>query len=218
MLPKVRRTVLLSVGLAMIIVGAGWFVLAQNQGISKELNQNTVKAQLVSMEMEHLHALAIDPSTNTLFKGSHNGLYQSTDEGKTWTKIEVKSSLGSTDVMALAIDPADPKTIYAAGHDLWVVKSEDGGKSWREIKQGLTGSDVHGLAIDPNNPKRLYAWIVEKGLFLTSDTGESWRRVDDGPPAADVKTLLSVNISTGMGGIFLAAATPSGLFFSADCF
>jgi hypothetical protein len=35
--------------------------------------------------------------------------------------------------------------------------------------------------------------------------------------AADVKGLLSVNVPTGMGGIYLAAATPNGMYLSADC-
>jgi len=42
-------------------------------------------------------------------------------------------------------------------------------------------------------------------------------RVDDGP-AGEVKVLVSVNISTGMGGIFLYAGTAEGLKRSADCF
>jgi hypothetical protein len=34
--------------------------------------------------------------------------------------------------------------------------------------------------------------------------------------ATDVKGLLSVNIPTGMGGIYLTAATASGFYVSAD--
>jgi hypothetical protein len=51
-----------------------------------------------------------------------------------------------------------------------------------------------------------------------------WARVDDGPRVpttqapTDVKGLLSVNILTGMGGIYLAAATANGFFVNADCF
>ena len=42
-------------------------------------------------------------------------------------------------------------------------------------------------------------------------------RVDDGP-AGEVKVLASVNVPTGMGGIFLYAGTGEGLLRSPDCF
>jgi len=42
-------------------------------------------------------------------------------------------------------------------------------------------------------------------------------RVDDGP-AGEIKTLASVNIPTGMGGIFLYVGTGEGLQRNPDCF
>ena len=78
--------------------------------------------------------------------------------------------------------------------------------------------------MDPNEPQKLHAWVVDKGLYRTTNGGDVWARVDDGPKMpvtlapTDVKGLLSVNISTGMGGIYLAAATTNGFFVSADCF
>jgi hypothetical protein len=42
-------------------------------------------------------------------------------------------------------------------------------------------------------------------------------RVDDGPPG-ETKVLASVNIPTGMGGIFLYAGTGDGLQRNPDCF
>ena len=180
--------------------------------------------QGLGVPMEHTHALALDHVRNILLLGTHDGLSRSQDEGKTWSKVEVKGDVPSTDFMALAIDPTNPQTVYAAGHGLWVVKSVDGGTAWTLKKQGLDGGDVHALALDPNDPQKLYAWIVDKGLYRSTNGGEVWARVDDGPKVpvtlapTDVKGLISVNLSTGMGGIYLAAATASGLYFSADCF
>jgi photosystem II stability/assembly factor-like uncharacterized protein len=174
--------------------------------------------------MEHTHALAFDHVQNHLFLGTHQGLSRSQDDGKTWSKVDVKGEVPSTDFMALAIDPANPQTLYAAGHGLWVIKSTDGGTTWALKKQGLDGDDVHALAMDPNDPQKLHAWVVDKGLYRSTNGGEVWARVDDGPKVpvtqapTDVKGLLSVNIATGMGGIYLAAATASGFFISADCF
>ncbi|HXH02086.1 MAG TPA: YCF48-related protein, partial [Candidatus Competibacteraceae bacterium] len=174
--------------------------------------------------MQHTHALAFDHVRNILWLGTHQGLSRSQDEGKTWSKVDVQGEVPSTDFMAMAIDPTNPQTLYAAGHGLWVIKSADGGNTWTLKKQGLDGDDVHALAMDPNEPQKLYAWVVDKGLYRTTNGGESWARVDDGPKVpvtlapTDVKGLLSINIPTGMGGIYLAAATASGLFVNADCF
>ena len=44
-----------------------------------------------------------------------------------------------------------------------------------------------------------------------------WTRVDDGP-GGEVKVLASVNIPTGMGGIWLYAGTAEGLQRNPDCF
>jgi photosystem II stability/assembly factor-like uncharacterized protein len=174
--------------------------------------------------MEHTHALAFDHVQNRLFLGTHQGLSRSQDEGKTWSKVDVKGDVPSTDFMVLAIDSMNPHTLYAAGHGLWVIKSTDGGTTWALKKQGLGGDDVHALAMDPNDPQKLHAWVVDKGLYRSTNGGDVWARVDDGPKVpvsqapTDVKGLLSVNIPTGMGGIYLAAATASGFFISADCF
>jgi photosystem II stability/assembly factor-like uncharacterized protein len=172
--------------------------------------------------MQHTHALAFDHVRSTLWLGTHQGLFRSQGDGKTWSKVEVEGEVPSTDFMALGLDPTNPQTLYAAGHGLWVIKSTDGGTTWALKKQGLDGDDVHALAMDPNDPQKLYAWVVDKGLYRSTNGGEIWARVDDGPrvPATqtptDVKGLLSVNIPTGMGGIYLAAATASGFYVSAD--
>ena len=123
------------------------------------------------------------------------------------------------DVMDIALDPREPKTIYIATHEAGVLKSTDGGKTWLEASSGLGGADVHGLAIDPNAPSKLHAAVREKGdgIYRSTDGGTKWTRVDDGPNG-EIKVLKSVNISTGMGGIFLYAGTSTGLQRSPDCF
>ena len=123
------------------------------------------------------------------------------------------------DVMAVTPDLREPKTIYVGTHEAGVLKSTDGGTTWKEVNSGLGGLDVHGLAIDPNDPRKLHALVREKGegIYRTINGGAKWTRVDDGP-GGEVKGLYSVNIPTGMGGIFLYAATAEGLHRNPDCF
>jgi len=168
---------------------------------------------------EHVHALAMDAEGRTLFLGAHTGLFRSEDGGRTWQKVALAAKHSHhLDVMAIAPDPGDPRTMYVGTHEAGVLKSTDGGFTWQEVNTGLGGLDVHGLAIDPNQPWKLHAAVREKGegVYRTNRRGR-WTRVDDGP-AGEVKVLTSVNIPTGMGGIYLYAGTAEGLQHNPDCF
>ncbi|MGH7410615.1 MAG: WD40/YVTN/BNR-like repeat-containing protein [Candidatus Methylomirabilis sp.] len=171
-----------------------------------------------SQEMDHAHALVMLPGSHSLFLGTHNGLLQSKDEGRTWVPVPLPEALKGVDVMTLVADPSNPQIIFAGTHERGVLQSRDGGKTWEEVNSGLAGRDVHALTIDPNKPKTLHAWVVDKGIYRTSNGGAKWIRVDDGPGDAEVKALASVNIPTGMGGIFLYAGTAAGLLRNPDCF
>jgi photosystem II stability/assembly factor-like uncharacterized protein len=168
---------------------------------------------------EHVHALALDTSGRWLFLGAHTGLFRSDDRGRSWKQMTVSAKHAHLDVMAIIPDPSDPKIIYIATHEAGVLKSSDAGATWKEINTGIGGPDVHGLAIDPNSPLTLHAAVRDKGegIYRTKDGGVKWTRVDDGPQG-EVKLLQSVNLPTGMGGIFLYAGTSTGLQRTADCF
>ncbi len=169
-------------------------------------------------QQNHLHSLALVPGTGTLLVGTHQGLFESLDEGKSWKATTLKGDVPGTDFMTMVTDPTNPKVVYAGGHDLAVIKSEDGGMTWQRGGKGLPTMDIHALAIDPLRPKRLHAWAVGKGLYRSDDGARSWLRVDDGPENPHVTSLTSVPIPTGLGGIFLYAGTAVGLFRNADCF
>jgi photosystem II stability/assembly factor-like uncharacterized protein len=182
-------------------------------------SMDALAQQRKTSEFEHVHSLAMDSAGQTLFLGAHTGLFRSDDRGRTWHKVPISTRHAHLDVMDLAPHPREPKTIYVATHEAGVLKSTDGGANWKEVNHGLGGLDVHGLAIDPNMPFKLYAAVREKGdgIYRTTDQGGKWIRIDDGPEG-EVKVLRSVNISTGMGGIFLYAGTSTGLQRSPDCF
>jgi len=186
---------------------------------TQEKNQMNMSDKKNGGSFEHVHALAMDVAGKAIFLGTHVGLFRSDDGGRSWQKVLLSAKQSSFDVMGVTPDPKEPKTIYVATHEAGVFKSTDGGVTWKQVNNGLGGMDVHGLAIDPNPPLKLHAAVREKGegIYRTTDGGAKWTRVDDGPDG-EVKVLASVNIPTGMGGIFLYAGTSTGLQRSPDCF
>lgn len=172
-------------------------------------------------DIGHLHALLISPAGDTLWIGTHHGLYRSSDEGKTWQSVKIPVNLGAMDFMSFVQDPTNPKVLYVGIHNGGVLRTTDSGSTWEAFSTGLGGPDVHAVAVDGYNatqPKRLYAWVVDKGLYRILGDLTEWKRVDDGPSNPDVRGLQAVNIPTGMGGIFLYAATSEGIFRGPDCF
>jgi photosystem II stability/assembly factor-like uncharacterized protein len=168
---------------------------------------------------EHVHAVATDGEGQVLYLGAHTGLHRSEDRGKTWKPVALGTKDEHRDVMAIVADPRDARTLYVATHEAGVFQTQDGGASWAQVNTGLGGADVHGVALDPNEPKKLHAAVrgQGEGIYRTTDEGGKWVRVDDGPPG-EVKVLASVNVPTGMGGIWLYAGTAEGLLRNPDCF
>ena len=176
-------------------------------------------AKSLAQSFEHVHALAVAADGQTLWLGAHTGLFRSADAGRSWRPITLSASQAHVDVMTLVVDPRDGRTLYVGTHEAGVFKTQDAGGTWAQMNNGIGGLDVHGLALDPKEPAKLHAVVRGKGegVYRTKDAGAKWVRVDDGP-AGEVKVLASVNISTGMGGIFLYAGTAEGLLRSPDCF
>ncbi|HEY1950617.1 MAG TPA: glycosyl hydrolase, partial [Bryobacteraceae bacterium] len=129
-----------------------------------------------------------------------DGIYKSTDAGKTWKK----AGLANTQSIArIRIDPKNPDIVYAAalGHpygpneDRGVFRSTDGGQSWKKILYRDNHSGAIDLAMDPANPKILFAalwdvyrtpWLLNdggpgSGLFKSTDGGDTWTEITRNP-------------------------------------
>lgn len=205
-------SVIRSLGMSLLVLAvAGWQVPAWAA-------EPPPKGQAKNA-FEHVHALALDAEGRSLYLGAHSGLYRSEDRGKTWQAVKLSMKHGHLDIMGLVSDPGGPRTIYVATHEAGVFRTQDGGASWIEMNSGLGGLDVHGLGLDPREPQTLHAAVrgQGEGIYRTTNGGGKWVRVDDGP-GGETKVLASVNIPTGMGGIFLYAGTAEGLLRNPDCF
>jgi len=136
--------------------------------------------------------------------GTHAGLYESADGGRTWQK----GPLGGNDAMNLVRTPSG--RIWAAGHNV-LFASDGGGRTWAEVRpEGLPGLDLHGFAADPDDGERLYAAVAGEGLYRSVDGGRTFSLVSEevGPNV--------FGLSVTSTGRILAADPSSGVYASDD--
>ncbi|MFH1944091.1 MAG: glycosyl hydrolase [Acidobacteriota bacterium] len=131
-----------------------------------------------------------------------NGVYKSTDGGKTWRHLGLEDTLH---ISRIVINPRDVRTLFvgALGHaygpnaERGVYMSRDGGATWDKV---LYLDERHGVAdmdINPENPNIVFAalWRFERkpwtftsgdeegGLFRSVDGGLTWSKVTRGLPS-----------------------------------
>ncbi|MHB8305123.1 MAG: WD40/YVTN/BNR-like repeat-containing protein [Vulcanimicrobiaceae bacterium] len=117
--------------------------------------------------------------------GPADGLYKSTDGGKTWSKLTGHGlPAGYTGRIGLAVAPSDPSRVYALieakGGILW--RSDDAGASWKMVSDNTLIDQrpfyfTH-LAVDPKNPNHVYT--VSEMLAASTDGGYHFKRIAKG--------------------------------------
>ncbi|KPL19076.1 MAG: hypothetical protein AMJ92_05125 [candidate division Zixibacteria bacterium SM23_81] len=136
-----------------------------------------------------VQVLEINPlNSSTVWAGTTEGTYKSTDAGSTWT--QVNSTIMVTD---LVLNPIDTNTVFIAcgnlrspGHGIY--RTTDGGNSWTRLHQGLPVSfgGKAMLAMYESSPNVLFASIGNgyasgAGTWLCKsvDNGETWTIVSN---------------------------------------
>ncbi|MCM8534150.1 MAG: hypothetical protein NE330_23510 [Lentisphaeraceae bacterium] len=130
--------------------------------------------------------------------GANQGMWRSTDAGKTWTLLDSKIGYMINTNDGMNADPNNPDVIYLAQEFTpdfcW---STDAGATWQ--KKGKAGFK-HGIVVQvhPNDPKTLFVGS-DDGLWLSKDGGKSWKeQANNGlPPGARgvSNTLNSIEIN-----------------------
>lgn len=89
-------------------------------------------------------AIAVSPAnSNVLFAGTGNGLFRSTDGGKSWSPASIPNASGYP--TSIAVNPADPTVVLAALSVNWnnqggVLLSRDSGATFQLFNSGLASS------------------------------------------------------------------------------
>ncbi len=151
-----------------------------------------------------------------------DGVYRSTDAGKTWTYTGLEATKS---IAQLRVDPRDADVVYAAaegsrwtfGPDRGIYKSTDGGAHWTLLLHPSDSVSAIDLAMNPSNPRELFAafwdfqrlpWQIRSGgpgsgIYRSTDAGATWKRVTGhGWPAGLV----------GRIGVSVSAANPHRVY------
>lgn len=159
-------------------------------------------------------ALAFDG--DALFAGGSD-LIRSDDGKGSWTALPIPAA-----VLALATHPERPGRLVAGLASGGVAVSEDGGRTWEGRSRGLAEGEVGAVAVAAGQPDMIYAAVRGDGLWKSENAGQSWSLAMDRPwiedSERDLLALASVDLVTGMGGIWIYAGTPAGLTRVPDCF
>jgi photosystem II stability/assembly factor-like uncharacterized protein len=193
-----------------------------------------------SQPIASIGAIAVAPSdSNVIYVGSGeadmrssisygNGMYKSTDGGKTWMHIGLEDS---RQIGRIIVDPRDPNKVFVAalGHaygpnaERGVFRSKDGGKSWQKILFHDENTGAIDVAFEPGNSKTILAalWQTRRppwsiyppsngagsGLYRSNDGGDHWEQLSaQGLP------------SEGLGriGIAFAPSNPRRIYLIVD--
>jgi photosystem II stability/assembly factor-like uncharacterized protein len=167
-----------------------------------------------------------------------DGMWKSTDAGKTWTHIGLEDS---RHIARVRIHPKNPDLVYAAvlGHlfgpnqERGVYRSKDGGKTWERVLFVNENAGAVDLVLDPTNPRILYAstWRVRRtpyslesggpgsGLWKSTDGGDTWTELtrNSGMPKGTIG-IIGVAVSpTNPENVYAnIEAEEGGVFRSRD--
>ena len=133
-----------------------------------------------------------------------DGVYKSTDGGKTWKNMGLKKSF---QIGRIVVHPKDPNTVYVGAlgrlygpsEERGVYKTTDGGKTWEKVLFIDEKTGIIDLRMDPADPETLLAaaWERRRDGF-DSHRGE--------PPLEDGYDAYDPAVKWGAGaGIYKTA-------------
>jgi len=170
--------------------------------------------------------------------GYGDGVYKSTDGGKSWKNMGLRDS---QHIGRIVVDPRASDVVFVAaegplwspGGDRGLFKTSDGGQTWKAVLEISENTGVTSIAYDPRNPDVMYAASYqrrrhvglligggpESAIYKTSDGGGSWKPLTNGLPAVDkgrIALAVSPQKPDVVYALVCAAGDQSGFFRSAD--
>ena len=195
-----------------------WFVGVASGNIWKTSNNGTTfKPVFEKYGSYSIGCMAIDPNqTNIIWVGTGennhqralgygDGVYKSTDNGKSWKNMGLKES---RHIGMIAIDPRNSDIVFIAaegsawgpGGDRGLYKTSDGGKNWEKILEISENTGINNVIMDPSNPDIMFATSEqrrrhvftkigggpESAVYKSTDGGRKWDTLTNGLPSGHI--------------------------------
>lgn len=192
-----------------------YYVAVASGGVWKTTNHGVSYTPIFDGEGSYsIGCITMDPNQSTTLwvgTGENNnqrsvgygdGVYKSTDGGKSWKNIGLNDS---EHISKIIVDPRNSDVVYVAaygplwssGGDRGVYKTVDGGETWKQIHFISENSGTSDLVMDPSNPDILYEAVhqrrrhvftyigggVESAIYKTTDGGKTWVESKSGLPS-----------------------------------
>src|SRR5262245_59258309 len=171
-----------------------------------------------------------------------DGLYKSTDGGKTWAHLGLRDSERFSRIV---IHPTNPRIVLAAAMgrafgpstERGVYRTTDAGATWTRVLHGNETTGASDIAFDPVDPNIVYAGLYDymrqpwhfrsggpgSGLYRSTDGGVTWTKLTDpalknGLPGARLIGRIGVSISRSSPNIVYALieAQACGVLWRSD--
>lgn len=192
-----------------------YYVAVASGGVWKTTNHGVSYQPIFDGEASYsIGCITIDPNqSSTIWVGTGennnqrsvaygDGVYKSTDGGKSWKNMGLKNS---EHISKIIVDPRNSDVVYVAaygplwssGGDRGIYKTTDGGENWEQIHFVSENSGSSDLVMDPTNPDILYEAVhqrrrhvftyigggPESAVYKTTDGGKSWKESKSGLPS-----------------------------------
>ena len=212
-----------------------YYVATAHGGVWKTRNNGTTfEAQLqdqglmsagdvtISQSNPDLVWVGTGESNNRQSTSWGDGVYKSTDGGRTYANMGLRTS---RHIHRIAIDPRDNNIVFvAATGSLWgpggergVYRTTDGGKTWKQVLKVDDDTGANDIVMDPANSQILYASMYQRrrtaccmngggpgsGLFKSTDGGDTWNRLKGGLPEGPLGRI-AVDVYRRKGSVLYA--------------
>ncbi|MCJ7564940.1 MAG: hypothetical protein MUP52_10180 [Candidatus Aminicenantes bacterium] len=194
------------------------YVGTRNGGVWKTVNAGTTFEPVFDGQAKlSIGAVAVAPSNaNIVWAGtgeaycarssnSGDGVYKSTDAGKTWRNMGLEDS---HHIVRVVIHLKNPDIVYVAAMgrlfsnnaERGVFRTRDGGQTWEKVLYVNDRIGAIDLVMVLADPDILYAAMYDKvrlpwhyemggpesGIYKTIDGGKSWKKLAGGLPSGRV--------------------------------